>query len=257
MLNGKTALVTGASSGIGRAIARGLAARGARVVLVARDQAALEALALPQAIVIVKDLSLPGAGEEVAAEVARRGLSIDFLVNNAGFGVHGGFDQTPLDKELAMVRLQIDAALALTKAVLPGMKARRQGWLLNVASVYSFAPVPDQAVYAACKAFLYSFSEALWNETRGLGINVSVCAPGTTKTAFRIRAGARDKGRGHSPEEVAEIAIAGALAGRLVTIPGFWVKLFAFGMKILPLPLRGLLIRTINHIRLAKDKKHA
>ena len=254
---GKTALVTGASSGIGLALAQELAARGARLVLVGRDQVALGNVARefgPQTVVINQDLSESGAGERLAAEVARQGVVVDVLVNNAGFGVHGDFATTDLGRELAMVRLQIDTTLALTKAFLPGMKARREGWLLNVASVYSYAPVPHQAVYGACKAFLHSFSEALASEVRDYGIKVSVSAPGTTKTEFRRRAGAREKGKGLTPETVAVVAVDALLSGKLVTIPGFWNRLFVVAMQYLPFSLRARLIRTINRVRLGSKK---
>jgi short-subunit dehydrogenase len=248
---GKTALVTGASSGIGRAVAQALAARGAKLVVAGRDRAALSA-AFPQATIITHDLSVAGGAAALAAELAQRGLAIDVLVNNAGFGVHGPFDQTDLERELAMVRLQIDTALTLTKAVLPVMKARKRGWLLNVASVYSYAPVPHQAVYGACKAFLHSFSEALASEVRDDGIRVAVSAPGTTKTEFRRRAGAREKGKGLEPSVVAEAALRALERGQLVSIPGFWHKVFVILMQHLPFGLRGLLIRTVNRIRLGK-----
>lgn len=258
---GKTALVTGASSGIGLALARSLAARGARVVLVGRDELALKKAAAAlgphagaQAVAIVQDLSAAHAGESLADEVAKRGLTIDVLVNNAGFGVHGDFADTDLQQELAMVRVQIDAAMALTKRFLPGMKQRRQGWLLNVASVYSFAPVPQQAIYGACKAFLHSFSEALASEVRDYGIKVSVSAPGTTKTEFRRRAGAREKGKGLAASHVADVALDALERGKLVTIPGFWNKVFVIAMQHFPFAARAQLIRLINHVRLGKKK---
>ncbi len=259
---GKTALVTGASSGIGLALARGLAARGARLILVGRDAAALGRVAADlgphagtQAVVIVQDLSEARAGEALADQIEKRGLVVDVLVNNAGFGVHGDFSGTPLEQELAMVRLQIDAAMTLTKRFLPGMKARREGWLLNVASVYSFAPVPQQAVYGACKAFLHSFSEALASEVREFGIKVSVSAPGTTKTEFRRRAGAREKGKGLEAGRVAEVALDALERGRLVTIPGFWNKVFVLAMQHLPFAARARLIRFINDVRLGKIRE--
>ncbi len=259
-LRGKTALVTGASSGIGRALALRLAEGGTHVVLVARDEAALDKVATEIAArfqgvkthVMVKDLTRTSAAVELYAATQRLGLEIDIVVNNAGFAVHGPFETTSLEREAEMVDVQIGCFLGLTKLYLPRMLARGRGWFLNVASVYSFVPVPFQAVYGSCKAFMYSFSEALANETASQGITISVCCPGTTKTEFRSRAGKPEKGKGLSAEAVAEVAYAGLVRGKRLTVPGGINKFFVTLVRILPGGWLAMLMRVINHFRLRK-----
>jgi short-subunit dehydrogenase len=261
------ALVTGSSSGIGLALARVLARNGHDLVLVARDRETLQGMAAElqamygaKALVVAQDLSLPGAARAVWDAVERAGLAVDVLVNNAGFGVHGPFVETAAADELRMIRVQLDVLLELTKLALPGMLARRSGRLLNVASVYSFAPVVHQAVYGACKAFMYSFSEALAIELTGQGISVTVLAPGSTRTAFRARAGVNERkpgGSGASPELVAEAGYRGMMRGRRVVVPGFWNKVFVFIVGVLPRGLVSPFLRQINRKRLAGHASHA
>ena len=259
-LQGSVALVTGASSGIGKALARRLAEDGLGLVLVARDHAALTALAQEltaqygvKATVIAMDLTQRSAPAAIFQATEAAGITVDVLVNNAGFGVHGPFATTTLAHETAMVDVQLSALLGLTKLYLAGMLARRRGYLLTVGSVYSFVPVPFQAVYGACKAFMLSFSEALANETRGQGISISVCCPGTTKTEFRKRAGARDKGHGLSPEAVADVAYRGLLAGKRVTVPGGWEKIFVLLVTSMPRRWLAGLMRIVNYFRLRRN----
>src|SRR4029079_19309678 len=120
----------------------------------------------------------------------------EILVNNAGFGIHGDFESSDIDRNLELVQVQLASMLRLTRSVLPGMIARRSGRILNVASVYSFSPVPFQSVYGACKAFLLSFSSALQNEIYGTGVTVTAFCPGITQTEFRSRAGIKQKHEG-------------------------------------------------------------
>jgi short-subunit dehydrogenase len=170
-LKGKTALVTGASSGIGEAVARRLAQEGANVVLVARSEAKLRALADTlsedhgiNAVVVVADLIKPSTGEAVRRHVDAQGIAIDVLVNNAGFGTYGPFEDIEPGREQDEVAVNVVALVGLTHAFLPPMLQRGHGAILNVASTSAFQPGPYMAVYAATKAFVLSFSEALWAE---------------------------------------------------------------------------------------------
>jgi hypothetical protein len=185
-------LVTGASSGIGEAIARRVARDGRPVGLVARRQDRLEALAAEirsghkvDAHVLPSDLTAPGAVGALADEVARRGLAIDWLVNNAGFGTFGKFHQLPLERELAEIRLNVEALVELTGRFLPPMVERRRGVVMNVSSVGGFVPSPMMATYTATKAFVLAFSEALHVELDGTGVHCLCVCPGFTRTEFQ------------------------------------------------------------------------
>lgn len=211
----QTALVTGASSGIGAAFARALAARGANLVLAARSTEKLEALAAElaarhgiAATAIPVDLARPGAGAELGRELARRGLVVDVLVNNAGFATYGAFEALPPERERDEVQVNVAAVVELAHAFLPGMLARRRGAVVNVASTAAFQPVPYMAVYGATKAFVLSFSEALWAEARGRGVSVLALCPGQTETAFFDVAG---HGARFGRAETAEVVVARAL----------------------------------------------
>jgi len=189
------ALVTGASSGIGAAIARRLARDGRHLVLVARRTERLEALARElrdahgvTAHVIAKDLVRPGAVRELVADVEGRDLTIDWLVNNAGFGTVGRFDRLPVDGEMDEIRLNVETPVELTNRCLPGMVARRRGVVMNISSLGAFAPGPYMATYAATKAFLLSFSEAIAAELAGTGVHVLCVCPGFTRTEFQDKA---------------------------------------------------------------------
>ncbi len=252
------ALVTGASSGIGEALAREFARRGYGLVLVARDHEKLAQLAKafgPEHHVPVKafarDLSNPAAVHDLGAALEHQQIPVTVLVNNAGFGIHGPFAHTDLERELALVNLQIHALLILTKACLPGMLRRREGKILNVASVYSYSPVPLQSVYAAAKAFLLSFSEALAAELEGTGVSVTVLCPGITTTAFRTRAGMREKTSrlGMDPQAVASIACRGLFRGKAVVVPGTLNALYVMASKVMPRRLIAALTRRVNRRR--------
>ena len=190
-----TALITGASVGIGETFARELAARNTDLVLVARSQDKLDKLATQlsskhqvKTLVIVQDLTEPNAGKIVFDRVQAEGLTIDLLINNAGFGDYGAFSDRPLDKMLAMVQLNIKAVVELTGLFLPLMQARRDGAIVNLSSIAGFQPIPYMSVYAASKAFILSFSEALWAENKDLGVKVIAVCPGPTKSEFYDRA---------------------------------------------------------------------
>ncbi len=187
----ETVLITGASSGIGLELARCFAAEGCRLVLVARNSAALEVLAgeLRQAHggevrVLTADLRVPETPPRIFNALQAEGITVDVLVNNAGFGTHGDFVATPLERQLDMVQVNVTALTALTGLFLPGMIARRRGGVMNIASVAGFQPGPRMAVYYATKAFVLSFSEAIAEELADSGVTVTAVCPGPTKTNF-------------------------------------------------------------------------
>jgi len=254
----KWAVITGASSGIGRALAHAFAARGYNLFLTARNEPALQQVASDcverfkiATEIQAADLADPQAVDALIGAVSADRRSIEILVNNAGFGVQGAFRKTALNNELTMVHVQLDAMLKLTKALLPAMIERRAGRILNVASVYAFAPVAFQAVYAASKAFMLSFSAALSEELKGSGVTVTALCPGLTQTEFRRRAGIpeRNKTAGSRPEDIAEIAARETLKGKLVMVPGFPNRLFASLARRLPLFLVLRIVRLINKTR--------
>lgn len=249
------ALITGGSSGIGRALALEFALRGFDLLLTGRDRNALEGVAADcrqthsvAADVFVADLS---QASEVAALI--RDLTrnpVEVLVNNAGFGVKGSFADTELERELQLVEVQVNSMLRLTKSVLPSMVAVGRGRILNIASVYSVAPVPRQSVYAATKAFLLSFSAALGEELRDTGVTVTTSLPGVTRTEFRRRAGMADRsGAGMSAEAVARAAVDATLRGRTWVIPGLSNRLFVFLTRHLPVTGAARLVTFINNRR--------
>ena len=192
----QTALVTGASYGIGLDLAECFAQDGYNLILTARSAAALETEAQRLAVkygvataFVTADLAVQGSGRKLADEIAGRGLQVDVLVNNAGYGIAGGFADSKEDEQLGMVDLNIRALVELTHIYWPAMLAKKRGGVLNVASTAAFQPGPLMATYYASKAFVLSFSEALWKEAEGTGVHVSCLCPGPTKSKFRERAG--------------------------------------------------------------------
>jgi short-subunit dehydrogenase len=226
-----TCLITGASSGIGTEFARQLAAKGHGVFLVARREERLRALADDlerlhgiRAEVIAADLEDRAAVDALPAQVAERGLEVEVLINNAGFTTVGDVHANP-DRQLGMVRVNIDALVALTCAYLPAMVDRGRGAVIQVASVASFQPIPVQATYAATKAFVRSFSEAVSAELKGTGVTMTALCPGPVATEFLEAGGFKHASPGPSfiwstPEDVAKAAIEGAEKGKRVVIPG-------------------------------------
>ncbi len=187
----QTALITGASSGIGEAFARALAARGLNVILVARSADKLDRLATDlaqqfgiDAIALPIDLSQPNAATDLATQVQARGITIDWLINNAGFGDFGEFATRDRAKQLAMLNLNVVALTELTHHFLAPMLDRRSGHIINVASTAAFQPIPYLSLYAATKAFVLNFSEGLWDECRDRGVNILALCPGPTSTEF-------------------------------------------------------------------------
>jgi short-subunit dehydrogenase len=240
------ALVTGASSGIGRAFARVLARRGTDLVLTARDGGRLRELAdelrsLVEVEVLVADLA---DRERLDALVERLGSTtapIDLLVNNAGFGFSGDFIDLDRDGETAVVDVNIVALHRLAHAAGTAMSAQGHGGILNVSSIAGYGPAPRAATYAATKAFVTSFSEALHAELGPQGVAVSCLCPGLTRTEFQQRAGSRTDTTPaflwQSAETVAEAGMAGIDAGRVVVVPGAHNKVLSAGIRLAPLGL--------------------
>jgi len=193
---GQTALVTGASYGIGLDLAECFARDGYSLILTARSADALKDVAdklsaqYKVAVTpVARDLGSPGGGTTLAKEIAAKGLSVDVLVNNAGYGIAGGMADSKAEEQLGMVDLNVRALLELTQIYWPVMLKNRRGGLLNVASTAAFQPGPLMATYYATKAFVLSLSEALWKEAEGAGVHVSCLCPGPTTSRFRERAG--------------------------------------------------------------------
>jgi short-subunit dehydrogenase len=190
-LSNNTALVTGASSGIGRAIASELAAAGCNLILVARSAPALQRVAAQlsaahtvQVDMLAADLAQADCGPAIQQQLETRGLHADILVNNAGIGNYGPFETLSSRTEQELIAVNIAAVVGLSHAVIPGMLSRGSGAILNIASTSAFQPCAFMAVYAASKAFVLSFSEALWAEYRGRGIHVVALCPGPVETPF-------------------------------------------------------------------------
>ena len=211
----QTTLITGASSGIGAAFAREIARRGSDVVLVARRVDRLEILAAElehaynvRATPIAIDLSVPAAGRALAAAVAERGLSISSLINNAGFGTDGPFHQEDAARLAEEVNVDVANLVDITRAFIEPLREAGTGVLVNVASMAAYNPIPGMAVYAACKAFVLSFTEALWHESRPTGLRVLSLAPGLTRTEFFDVVGSEPyNGRYQIPEQVVQTAL--------------------------------------------------
>jgi len=248
-----TCLVTGASSGIGAELARALARRGHGCVLVARRTDRLEELA--RAIttefdvrieVLAADLGDPEARDALAAELNDRELTVEVLCNNAGFGSAAPFVKLERERELRMLRVNCEAVVDLCSRYAPGMVERGRGAILNVASTAAFQPLPGQSTYAASKALVLSFTEALHQELRPRGVTVTALCPGPVRTEFVEVAGIEDVGEStpgflwDSPDNVAEAGIAGLEAGRRVVIPGAINRVGALAGHHTP---RGLFLR--------------
>lgn len=228
-----TALVTGASSGIGVAIADRLAAEGHALVLVARRRERLESLATElrdrHAVAVeVVACDLAGAAERarLVSVVNARGRVVEVLVNNAGFGSRGDFVSNDRERMLGMVRLNVEAVVDLTGRFLPGMVERGRGAVINIASTAAFQPLPGAATYAASKAFVLSFSEAIRTEARGTGVTVTAVCPGPVRTEFSETAGmsgvedTTPDAIWMTPEEIAVAALEGAGRDKRVVVPG-------------------------------------
>jgi short-subunit dehydrogenase len=249
-----SALVTGASSGIGEAMSRALAAAGVPQVIVARraDRLAHLAAALPDVEVLAADLSTPEGVAAVAARIVDARRPIDLLVNNAGFGTSGMFAELDPDRLDEEVRLNVGALTRLSRAALGVMVPRRRGFLLNVSSVVSFQPGPRLAVYAATKAYVTSLSESLHEEVRGTGVKVTALCPGLTRTEFQSVSSTSDVTSRmpamlwQSAAEVAETGLRDVAHGRALSIPGAMNKSMVAASGMTP---RSLLRRISGMVR--------
>jgi uncharacterized protein len=245
----QTALITGASGGIGLELAREFAKDGYNLVLVARSKDKLVSIAADfakqytiSATVIAKDLSKASAADELYNELETQGIQIDALVNNAGFATYGKFVEIPLEKELQEMQLNMVTLTHLSKLFGKDMVARKNGKILNVASTAAFQPGPLMAVYYATKAYVLSFSEALANELEGTGVTATVLCPGPTESGFQERAAMQDsklvqKGgmmRMMTSEEVAAQGYAATKRGQVVVIPGFTNQMGTLLPRLLP-----------------------
>lgn len=246
---GSYALVTGASAGIGEAIARGLARRKVPQLLVARSEERLAALADELRVssgvaveAIALDLASEGAGEKLAAATEGAGRPVGLLVNNAGFGFYGPDEEQDLERKLRMLKLNVEFLVDLTHRLLPPMRERRGGYVLNVASTAAFLPVPYMALYAATKAFVLSYSQALHEELSGRGVVVTALCPGTTRTDFHrvagLASGAKNPFPSLSAETVAEAGLRGLERGRAIVVPNLldsaWIFTGRFAPRTLP-----------------------
>jgi short-subunit dehydrogenase len=240
-------LVTGASSGIGAELARVLAARGHSLVLTARREERLLALAAElrekhgvEAEALGFDLEDPAAPQALFAAVEGRGLTIHTLVNNAGFGLRGRFATLPADEQAAMVEVNVAAVTKLARLFLPGMIERRRGGILNVASTAAFQAGPYMAVYYATKAYVLSLSEALHEEAKPHGVTVTALCPGPVPTEFSARASlqmtrlVKMRAMTLSAAEVARAGVEGYEAGRAIVIPGLANRIGALGARLGP-----------------------
>lgn len=249
-----TTLITGASSGIGEAFARRLAARGQNLLLVARNEEKLITLCSElgrgqriRAQFVATDLSQPEAPAQLFEEASRRDLQIDFLINNAGFGSMGDFATFDLDRELNMIDLNVRSLVDLTHRFLQPMRERKSGTIMNVASTAGFQAVPFMATYAATKAFVLSFSEALWEENRPYGIEVMALCPGVTDTNFfeasrMQRPPARTS---QTPDEVVDTALR-ALKRRKGSVISGWTNFIAVeAERVVP---RKLILKAVGAV---------
>jgi uncharacterized protein len=247
---GRVALVTGASSGIGETFARALGARGLRLILTGRDEGRLGRIADEIAATYnvrveraTVDLASPGGPEQLKAAVDGFGLVPDVLVNNAGAGLIGTFTTLPLDAQLDTIRVNVEAIVALTGLFLPAMLARGRGAIVNTSSAAGLQPLPHYAVYGATKAFVNSFTQAIWAEVRARGVRVIAVCPGpVTETRFGERAGGSSrtafpglaKRREVSREAVVESALNGLERGVPLVIPGLTTRVMATVAGLVP-----------------------
>ena len=260
------AMVTGASAGIGTAIARELAKRGHGLILVARRKNKLDELAVQltdefgiRADTLGCDLGKAASRQRLPARVQSLGLTVSVLVNNAGFATGGAFYQSDPARELDQVRLLVEAPMALCSAFLPEMVRRGSGAVLNVASTAGMQPLPYSAGYSAAKAYVLNFSEALHHEVRGAGVTVTALAPGPVSTEFWDAAGWEAGGQTFekavpgpvwvTPEETAAAGVKGLEDGRRVVVPGLQVRTAMLAARYLPHALKLPVIERVMRRR--------
>jgi short-subunit dehydrogenase len=259
----KTTLITGASGGIGLELARIHASKGDDLVLVARsgDKLIMIKNELEQEFKIkvyniIKDLSVKGSAVEVYDELRRQNISIDYLINSAGFGDFGLFAESDWTKQEKMINLNITTLAHLTRLILPDMIKRGGGKILNVASTAAFQPGPTMAVYFATKAFVLYFSEAVNNEVKDKGITVTALCPGSTETNFHtVALGGSNLVRDRKMASAREVAVAGYKAlmkGKPVVIPGMKNSFMAFAVRFFP---REFIVKMVRKIQEQKNYK--
>ena len=241
---GKWALVTGASAGIGAALARELADCGARLVLTARRGDRLEALSTElsargvESRIVVADLNDPAAPQQIYDATEGSGLVIDILVNNAGLGQYGAFHTAPPQQELSQVRVNCEAVVRISRLFVPRMVQRRRGWVLIVASTASFQPIPYLTTYAATKAFDRFFALGLAEEVGRFGVKVTAICPGPTESEFfEISRGHTFERRVQATPEVAALGIKALARGKRLIIPNASGNFTAFLVRFFPVPL--------------------
>lgn len=259
---GRTALVTGASGGIGLDLVRLFAEDGFDLVLVARSAQKLQDLCAElgtkhqiKCKALPADLADPKSPGEIAAVLDEDRIDLDVLVNNAGYGMFGRFDsETDTKLELEMIQVNVVALTHLTKLILPGMVKRGRGRVLNVASTAAFLPGPLMAVYYATKAYVLSISEALANELAGTGVTVTVLCPGPTTTGFQKAANMQDSGLMKAPLKMDSMTVAragyeGMLNGQVLVVPGIQNKLMAQSVRVTPRAVVRKLVRAYQDRR--------
>ena len=242
----KTALITGASSGIGLELAKIHAAKGGNLVLVARSKSKLDELKIEleknhgiSVYIIGKDLSLPNSAAEVYAEIKQQNIAVDYLINNAGFGDSGLFFDSLWEKQEQMINLNITTLTHFTRLFLKDMVDRKNGKILNLASTASFQPGPTMAVYCATKSYVLSFSEAINNEAREFGVTVTALCPGATISGFQTAASLEGSNlfegkKLPTSKDVAEYGYRSMMKGKSVAIHGFMNTLMANSSRFAP-----------------------
>lgn len=257
----KTALITGASGGIGLETAKIFASEGNNLILVARSKDTLERIRIEiekqykvEVLIIVKDLTVAGSSREIYEEVLKNGISVNYLVNNAGYGDIGFFAGSDWNKQEGMINLNITALTYLTRLFLPGMISAGEGRILNVASTAAFQPGPTMSVYFATKAYVLHFSEAINNELRDSGITVTVLCPGSTESNFHAVAigdvNLVKKRKRASAYKVALAGYRGMMKGKPVVIPGFLNTVMAFAVRFLP---REFIVGMVRKVQTGKN----
>jgi uncharacterized protein len=253
-----TALITGASNGIGLELAKVHASKGDNLVLVARNKSKLDELKATlesqfkvKVYTIGKDLAAPNAAQDVYDETKRQNIQIDYLINNAGFGDFGLFVETDWNKELQMINLNITTLTQFTKLYLQDMVKRKSGKIMNVASTAAFQSGPTMAVYYATKAYVLSFSEAIDNEVSGQGVTVTTLCPGATESGFQAAAAMEEsalvKGKKlPTSKDVAEYGYKAMMKGKTVAIHGFLNYILANSVRFMP---RAMVVKVTRQIQ--------
>lgn len=258
--NGKWALITGASAGIGIALAREFAEQGAKLILSARRKDRMEALALELAEkgaevrIVAADLNDPAAPQLIYDATVGAGIDVDILINNAGLGQYGEFAQSPVEQEMSQVRVNCESMVRLTRLFVPHMVERRRGWVMILASTASFQPVPYLTTYAATKVFDRFFALGLAAEVKRFGVKVTALCPGPTESEFFEVARSENfmPGGRQSAEEVARIGVAALARGKRTVLPYFGGKVITVLARILPV---GMITSQVEKRARPKPKK--